>query len=89
MNIGPSQNTLHAIGTTLLQTSPTAQSKVPTNAQTAAAPVTNSVQRADAVSRPEAPVRPDQLASLNAREEPRQLSSDQDGHRAARVDILV
>ncbi|MGI9451923.1 MAG: hypothetical protein ACR2QH_14975 [Geminicoccaceae bacterium] len=89
MNIGPSQNTLHAIGNTLLETTPTAQSKVPTTAQTVAAPATNSTQRADAAPRPEAPVQPNQLTAPDSRDVSRQAPSGQDDHRAAKVDILV
>lgn len=89
MNIGPSQSTLQAFGNTLSQTAPTAQTKVPTNTQTAAAPAANSTQRADAAPRPEAPVRPNQPASPDSREEPRPSSSGGDGHRAQKVDILV
>ena len=89
MNIGPSQSTLHALGNPLSQTAPTAQTKVPVDVQTAAAPAANSTQRADAAPRVEAPVRPEAITSSEPKEGSRPAPSYQDGHRAAKIDILV
>ncbi len=89
MNIVPSQSTLQAFGNTLSQTAPTAQSKVPTTTQTAAPPAANSTQRADAAPRPEAPVRPNQTSSSDAKDESRPPPSRGEGQRAAKIDILV
>lgn len=89
MNIGQSQSTLQAYGNTFSQTAPTAQTKVPTNVQTAAAPPANSTQRADAVQRPEAPARSATPASSEAREETRPSSPNSQAHRGAKLDILT
>jgi hypothetical protein len=89
MNIGPSQSTLQAFGNNLSQTPPTAQSKAPTNTQTVSAPAANSVQRADAAPRPEAPIRPESRAPADSRDASRSPSPSQNGQRAARIDILV
>ncbi len=89
MNVGSSQSTLLAFGNTLSQTAPTAQSKVPSNIQTAAAPASNSTQRVDAAPRPEAPVRSDSATQQASKEVSRPPSSDQSNHRAAKIDILV
>jgi hypothetical protein len=89
MNIGQSQSTLQAYGNTFSQTSPTAQTKVPTNVQTAAVPHANSTQRADAVQRPEAPARSASSASPEVREETRPSSSGPEVRRGAKLDILA
>ena len=89
MNIGPGQSTLQAFGNTLSQTAPTAQSKVPTATQTAAAPAANSTQRADAAPRPEAPARSAPPVTADSRESPTPPASGHNGHRAAKIDILV
>jgi len=89
MNIGQSQSTLQAYGNTFSQTAPTAQTKVPSNVQTAAPPPANATQRADAVQRPEAPSRPARSEPTEARSEARPSSSSSEGQRGAKLDILT
>lgn len=89
MNIGQSQSTLQSYGNTVSQTAPTAQTKVPSNVQTAAPPPANATQRSDAVQRSEAPSRPARSEPTEARSEARPSSSGSEGQRGAKLDILA
>lgn len=84
---GPSFH--HALGNPLAQTTPTAQQKVPTSTQTAAAPDPKSTQTTDAVARAEAPIRSEATASSASGEDSRSRPSIDSSERGAKIDIYA
>ena len=79
----------HALGNSLAQSPPTAQQKVPVSTQTVAEPLPNSIQRADAVHRSEAPVRSEATASPSSGEETKSRPASGSSERASKIDIYA